>query len=139
MLTKVFSPVCFLWCRSIERFIGIITEHFAGAFPLWLSPKQVVVIPVNNDAHGAYAHEVCKALTEAGLRASVDERDEKLNYKIRESQTKKVPYTLVLGDKEVAENAVTYRKFGSQASTTLSLEQYIKEMVEEVATKGIKK
>ena len=123
---------------SIERFIGIITEHFAGAFPLWLSPKQVVVIPVNNEAHGAYAHKVCEVLKAAGLRVSVDERDEKLNYKIRESQTKKVPYTLVLGDKEVAENAVTYRKFGSQASTTLSLEEYIKQMVEEVATKGIK-
>ena len=123
---------------SIERFIGIITEHFAGAFPLWLSPKQVVVIPVNNEAHGAYAHEVYKALQDSGLRVSVDERDEKLNYKIRESQTKKVPYTLVLGDKEVSEKAVTYRKFGSQASTTLSLDEYIKQMVEEVATKGIK-
>ena len=123
---------------SIERFIGIITEHFAGAFPLWLSPKQVVVIPVNNEAHGEYAHKVCQALTDAGLRASVDERDEKLNYKIRESQTKKVPYTLVLGDKEVADLAVTYRKFGSQASTTLSLDEYIKQMVEEVETKGIK-
>ncbi len=123
---------------SIERFIGIITEHFAGAFPLWLAPKQIVIIPVNNDAHGAYAKEVCAKLANAGLRVSVDERDEKLNYKIRESQTKKTPYTLVLGDKEVAEAAVTYRKFGTQASTTLSFEEFLSQMKEEVETKGIK-
>ena len=123
---------------SIERFIGIITEHFAGAFPLWLAPKQIVIIPVNNDAHGAYAKEVCAKLANAGFRVSVDERDEKLNYKIRESQTKKTPYTLVLGDKEVAEAAVTYRKFGTQASTTLSFEEFLSQMKEEVETKGIK-
>ena len=123
---------------SIERFIGIITEHFAGAFPLWLSPKQIVIIPVNNEAHGAYAKEVCQKLADAGLRVSVDERDEKLNYKIRESQTKKTPYTLVLGDKEVAENGVTYRKFGTQASTSLSFDDFLQQMLEEVATKGIK-
>ena len=123
---------------SIERFIGIITEHFAGAFPLWLAPKQIVIIPVNNDAHGAYAKEVCAKLANAGFRVSVDERDEKLNYKIRESQTKKTPYTLVLGDKEVAEAAVTYRKFGTQVSTTLSFEEFLSQMKEEVETKGIK-
>lgn len=123
---------------SIERFIGIITEHFAGAFPLWLAPKQIVIIPVNNEAHGAYAKEVCQKLAEAGFRVSVDERDEKLNYKIRESQTKKVPYTLVLGDKEVQENGVTYRKFGTQSSTSLSYDEFVSQMLEEVASKGIK-
>ena len=123
---------------SIERFIGIITEHFAGAFPLWLAPKQIVIIPVNNDAHGAYAKEVCAKLANAGFRVSVDERDEKLNYKIRESQTKKTPYTLVLGDKEVAEAAVTYRKFGTQNSTPVAFEEFMKQLQEEVATKGIK-
>ena len=123
---------------SIERFIGIITEHYAGAFPLWLAPKQIVIIPVNNDAHGAYAKEVCQKLADAGFRVSVDERDEKLNYKIRESQTKKVPYTLVLGDKEVQENGVTYRKFGTQNSTPVAFEEFMKQLQEEVATKGIK-
>ena len=123
---------------SIERFIGIITEHFAGAFPLWLAPKQIVIIPVNNEAHGAYAKEVCAKLLDAGFRVSVDERDEKLNYKIRESQTKKTPYTLVLGDKEVSENGVTYRKFGTQASTSLSFDEFLSQMKEEVETKGIK-
>lgn len=123
---------------SIERFIGIITEHFAGAFPLWLAPKQIVIIPVNNDAHGAYAKEVCQKLADAGFRVSVDERDEKLNYKIRESQTKKVPYTLVLGDKEVQENGVTYRKFGTQNATPVSFAEFMKQLQEEVANKGIK-
>ena len=123
---------------SIERFIGIITEHFAGAFPLWLAPKQIVIIPVNNEAHGEYAKEVCAKLQNAGFRVSVDERDEKLNYKIRESQTKKTPYTLVLGDKEVSENGVTYRKFGTQASTSLSFDEFLSQMKEEVETKGIK-
>ena len=123
---------------SIERFIGIITEHFAGAFPLWLAPKQIVIIPVNNEAHGAYAKEVCAKLLDAGFRVSVDERDEKLNYKIRESQTKKTPYTLVLGDKEVSENGVTYRKFGTQASTSLLFDEFLSQMKEEVETKGIK-
>ena len=123
---------------SIERFIGIITEHYAGAFPLWLAPKQIVIIPVNNEAHGAYAKDVCQKLADAGFRVSVDERDEKLNYKIRESQTKKTPYTLVLGDKEVQENGVTYRKFGTQASTSLSFEEFVSQMQEEVNTKGIK-
>ena len=123
---------------SIERFIGIITEHYAGAFPLWLAPKQIVIIPVNNEAHGTYAKEVCQKLADAGFRVSVDERDEKLNYKIRESQTKKVPYTLVLGDKEVQENGVTYRKFGTQNSTPVAFEEFMKQLQEEVATKGIK-
>ena len=79
---------------SIERFIGIITEHFAGAFPLWLAPKQVTIIPVNNDAHLAYAKEIEEILTNAGIRVSIDDREEKLNYKIRETQVKKIPYTL---------------------------------------------
>ena len=85
---------------SIERFIGIITEHFAGAFPLWLAPKQVTIIPVNNDAHLAYAKEIEEILINAGIRVSIDDREEKLNYKIRETQVKKIPYTLVLGDQE---------------------------------------
>ena len=121
---------------SIERFIGIIIEHYAGAFPLWLSPKQVIIIPVNNEAHGAYAKEVEKELKKAGLRVSIDNRDEKLNYKIRESQTKKTPYTLVLGDNEVQARAATYRKFGTNQSVTLSLDEFVNKLVDEVKNLG---
>ena len=121
---------------SIERFIGIIIEHYAGAFPLWLSPKQVIIIPVNNEAHGEYAKEVEKELKKAGLRVSIDNRDEKLNYKIRESQTKKTPYTLVLGDNEVQARAATYRKFGTNQSVTLSLDEFVNKLVDEVKNLG---
>ena len=121
---------------SIERFIGIIIEHFAGAFPLWLSPKQVVIIPVNNDAHGEYAKVVEEKLRKAGLRVSIDDRDEKLNYKIRESQTKKTPYTLVLGDNEKSSNGVTYRMFGTNQSVSLSLDEFTEKLVNEVKNLG---
>ena len=121
---------------SIERFIGIIIEHFAGAFPLWLSPKQVIIIPVNNDAHGEYAKDVEKVLKAHGLRVSIDDRDEKLNYKIRESQTKKTPYTLVLGDNEKSSNGVTYRMFGTNQSVSLSLDEFVQKLVDEVKNLG---
>ncbi len=121
---------------SIERFIGILIEHYAGAFPLWLAPKQVVIIPVNNEAHLAYATKVQAQLKKAGLRVAIDDRDEKLNYKIRESQTKKVPYTLVLGDNEMNNESVTYRHFGTSETITLSLDEMIDKLVKEVETLG---
>lgn len=121
---------------SIERFIGILIEHFAGAFPLWLSPKQVVILPVNQEAHGEYAKEVEKALKKAGLRVSIDERDEKLNYKIRESQTKKTPYTLVLGDNEKNSTTVTYRQFGTTESVSLPLNEFVLKLQKEVENLG---
>jgi len=121
---------------SIERFIGILIEHYAGAFPLWLAPKQVVIIPVNNAAHKDYAEVVLKALKDAGIRASIDDRDEKLNYKIRESQTKKVPYTLVLGDNEKTTNTVTYRHLGTQESVNLPLNEMIEKLTLEIKNLG---
>ena len=121
---------------SIERFIGIIIEHYAGAFPLWLAPEQVVVIPVNNGAHLAYAEEVLKELKKAGLRASIDSRDEKLNYKIRESQTKKIPYTLVIGDNEAASNAVTYRQHGTTNQVNMDLALFVEKLQQEVKNFG---
>lgn len=121
---------------SIERFIGIITEHYAGAFPLWLAPKQVVIIPVNNEAHGQYAKEVEELLKSQGIRVSVDWRDEKLNYKIRESQTKKIPYTLVLGDKELEQHTVTCRTFGSMETRCFDLNEFVTKAVEEVKSLG---
>ena len=119
---------------SIERFIGIITEHFAGAFPLWLAPKQVTIIPVNNDAHLAYAKEIEEILTNAGIRVSIDDREEKLNYKIRETQVKKIPYTLVLGDQEKANNSVTYRHHGSNQSFNMPIDDFVNMLKVEIAT-----
>ncbi|HCX08298.1 MAG TPA: threonine--tRNA ligase [Acholeplasmatales bacterium] len=119
---------------SIERFIGIITEHFAGAFPLWLAPKQVTIIPVNNDAHLAYAKEIEEILINAGIRVSIDDREEKLNYKIRETQVKKIPYTLVLGDQEKANNSVTYRHHGSNQSFNMPIDDFVNMLKDEIAT-----
>lgn len=110
---------------SIERFIGILIEHYAGAFPLWLSPVQVNVIPVNNEYHLEYAEKILNILKEANYRVELDSRDEKLGYKIRESQTKKIPYTLVLGNNERDNNTVTYRKFGQEKTTTVTTEEFL--------------
>lgn len=119
---------------SIERFIGIITEHFAGAFPLWLAPKQVTIIPVNNDAHLAYARGIEEILTNAGIRVTIDDREEKINYKIRETQVKKIPYTLVLGDQEKANNSVTYRHHGSNQSFNMPIDDFVNMLKDEIAT-----
>ena len=110
---------------SIERFIGILIEHYAGAFPLWLSPVQINVIPVNNEYHFEYANKIVDTLKENGFRVELDSRDEKLGYKIRESQTKKIPYTLVLGNNERDNNTVTYRKFGQEKTTTITIEEFL--------------
>ena len=106
---------------SIERFIGVITEHFAGAFPTWLAPVQVKVIPIS-EKHLEYAAKVKKALDEAGLRAEVDERNEKMGYKIREAQLQKIPYMFVVGDKEAENGTVSLRsrKDGDKGAVELS-------------------
>ena len=99
---------------SLERFIGILIEHYAGAFPLWLAPRQVDIIPVNNEFHLDYAKEVYELLLDNDIRCHLDQRLKKIGYKIRESQIKKVPYSIVLGDKEKANKSVTYRKYGKK-------------------------
>jgi threonyl-tRNA synthetase len=93
---------------SLERFFGVLIEHYAGAFPLWLAPVQAVVVPVT-EKQQAYAHEVGDALRRAGIRVHVDDRSEKLGYRIREAQLQKVPYMLVVGDKEVEAKSVSVR------------------------------
>jgi threonyl-tRNA synthetase len=118
---------------SIERFIGILIEHFAGVFPLWLAPEQIKVIPVNNLYHLDYAKEVLAKLQKLGIRASIDDRNEKMNYKIREAQTSKIPYTLVLGDKETAEGLITYRVHGEQKSTTLNYDEFVEMLQKELS------
>ena len=110
---------------SLERFIGIITEHYAGAFPTWLSPIQVKLIPVNMNFHKEYSDKLAQIFLDNSIRFETDYRDEKLGYKIRESQTQKIPFTLVIGDNEVANNTVTYRRHGEQAQTTVSIDEFV--------------
>lgn len=110
---------------SIERFIGIIIEHYAGAFPLWLSPVQVKVIPVNLEHHEEYARIVDQKLKHLNYRSELDLRNEKLGYKIREAQTQKVPYSLVIGDKEKEEGLVTYRAYGKNEQITMPIDDFI--------------
>ena len=117
---------------SIERFIGILIEHYAGAFPLWLSPVQINVIPVNNEYHLEYANKVVDELRSKGFRVELDARDEKMGYKIRESQTKKIPYTLVLGNNERDNNTITYRMFGKENSTTIEKDEFIDMIIKQV-------
>ncbi|MFR1854369.1 MAG: His/Gly/Thr/Pro-type tRNA ligase C-terminal domain-containing protein, partial [Beduini sp.] len=123
---------------SMERFMGILIEHYAGAFPTWLAPVQVKVIGVNNEYHANYASQVTEALKQANIRVENDNREEKLGYKIREAQVKKIPYQLVLGDQERDQNTVTYRAYGKQEQMTVSLDQFIEMIQLEIKTKGIK-
>ena len=113
---------------SIERFIGILIEHYAGAFPLWLSPVQVNIIPVNNELHMNYCNQIKNLLVENKIRVKVDVRDEKLGYKMRESQTKKIPITLIVGDNEVNNKQISYRKYGNQETFTCEIDEFISEI-----------
>ena len=124
---------------SIERFIGILIEHFAGAFPTWISPVQVKVIPVNAEFQGEYAKEIKDYLYENGIRVELDDRNEKLGYRLREAQTSKVPYTLILGDKEKENGEISYRLHGQQETTTLSKEDFLAMIKEEINTKALRK
>lgn len=118
---------------SFERFIGIITEHFAGAFPLWLSPVQVVVAPLT-DRNADYAKEVYKKLEDAGLRVELDDRNEKIGYKIRESQLMKNPYFLILGDEEQNNNTISYRARKNVQENGVKLDDFIAKLKEEIRT-----
>ena len=109
---------------SIERFIGILIEHFAGKFPLWLAPTQVKILPIT-DRTLAYAEEVAAKLADNGIRCEVDKRNEKIGYKIREAKMDKVPYVLVVGDKEFEERTVNVNKRGDEEKTTVALDEFI--------------
>ena len=110
---------------SLDRFIAYYLEETKGYLPVWLAPKQIEVVPVNIQYHEEYANEVYKALKEAGFRVGIDARNEKLGYKLRESVIKKIPYMLILGQKEVDEKLVSYRRAGSEETITLKLEEFI--------------
>jgi len=118
---------------TMERFIAYLTEIYKGAFPTWLAPKQVKIIPVSDDKHGEYAESLSKQLLAAGVRAEVDHRGEKMNYLIRDAQTHKIPYTLVVGDQEVADKAVSVRKYGEQDSQSMSADNFETEILKDIA------
>ncbi len=123
---------------SIERFIGILIEHFAGAFPTWLAPEQVKVLPISEKYH-AYANEVAEKLKEAKIRCSVDERSEKIGYKIRDARLNKIPYMLVVGAKEQEEGVVSVRSRFLGDEGQRSLETFIAEITEEIKNRTIRK
>ena len=120
---------------SIDRFIAYYLEETKGYLPTWLAPVQVQVVPVNIQYHEAYSNEIYKALKEAGFRVELDARNEKLGYKLRESVIRKIPYMLILGQKEVDDKTVSYRRAGSEETITVSLDEFIKLMNDDIATK----
>ncbi|MDO8682531.1 MAG: threonine--tRNA ligase [Armatimonadota bacterium] len=117
---------------SLERFMGVLIEHYAGAFPLWLSPLQVLILPIA-DRHHDYAREVAQALSKAGFRAHVDDRNEKTGYKIREGQLQKIPYMLVLGDREMEARAVAVRHREEGDKGAIALDEFIDSLQKELA------
>ena len=121
---------------SIERFIGVITEHFAGAFPLWLAPEQVRILPISDKFHD-YAQDVCKQLDMEGLRVSVDTRSEKIGYKIREAQLHKLTYMLIIGEKEVESGTVSVRKRGEGDIGAVRIGEFVDSAKLDIAEKNI--
>lgn len=120
---------------SIERFIGILIEHYGGAFPTWLSPVQVNILPVNNAFHLEYANQVAGWLKAKGVRAQVDASEEKVGFRLRNSQVKKIPYTIVVGDNEVREKSLTYRLYGQEKQVTISYDEFVALLLKEIADK----
>ncbi len=120
---------------SIERFIGILIEHYAGAFPTWLAPVQVKILPIT-DRQAAYAHELAAAMFEQEIRVEVDDRSEKIGYKIREAQMQKIPYTLVVGDKEVESASVAVRKRGQGDTGGKLASEFISDILKEIKEKA---
>jgi len=122
---------------SMERFIGILIEHFAGAFPLWLAPIQVEILPVNPELHTEHSEKIRKMLQDQGIICKVDARNEKLGYRIREAQMKKIPIEIVIGDGEIADNTVTVRRYGKESKETVKLDIFISNVLEEIAEKRL--
>ncbi|EOD4602743.1 threonine--tRNA ligase [Staphylococcus aureus] len=120
---------------TMERFVAFLTEETKGAFPTWLAPKQVQIIPVNIDLHYDYARQLQDELKSQGVRVSIDDRNEKMGYKIREAQIQKIPYQIVVGDKEVENNQVNVRQYGSQDQETVEKDEFIWNLVDEIRLK----
>lgn len=120
---------------TMERFVAFLTEETKGAFPTWLAPKQVQIIPVNVDLHYDYARQLQDELKSQDVRVSIDDRNEKMGYKIREAQMQKIPYQIVVGDKEVENNQVNVRQYGSQDQETVEKDEFIWNLVDEIRLK----
>ncbi len=120
---------------TMERFVAFLTEETKGAFPTWLAPKQVQIIPVNVDLHYDYARQLQDELKSQGVRVNIDDRNEKMGYKIREAQMQKIPYQIVVGDKEVENNEVNVRRYGSQDQETVEKDEFIWNLVDEIRLK----
>ena len=116
----------------MERFIAYLMEMYKGAFPTWLAPIQAMIIPVRNDLHLDYAQKLQDDMRKLGLRVEIDSRNEKMNYKIREAQTQKIPYTIVIGDREVSDAKVSVRKYGEQNSAEEDISMFIDSVVADV-------
>ncbi|MFQ3843657.1 threonine--tRNA ligase [Staphylococcus pseudoxylosus] len=121
---------------TMERFVAFLTEETKGAFPTWLAPKQVEIIPVNVDLHYDYARLIQDELKSQGVRVEIDDRNEKMGYKIREAQMQKIPYQLVVGDKEVENSEVNVRKYGSQDQETIEKDEFIWNLIDEIRLKN---
>jgi threonyl-tRNA synthetase len=119
---------------SMERFFGVLIEHYGGAFPVWLSPKQVRLIPIA-DRHNDYAHEVAAKLKRAGLRVSVDDGSDRMNAKIRNAQKAKVPYMLVIGDREMEEGKVALRRRNGENPGAMDVDAFISLALDEIERK----
>ena len=122
---------------SMERFHGILIEHYAGAFPTWLAPAQVAIVPISNEKHIDFAEQVYKKMRAAGIRVNLDDRSESMNYKIRESlQDKKIPYVCVIGDKEIEANSVAVRARGIGQVGTINVDEFISKIEEEIKARS---
>ena len=120
---------------SLDRFIAFLIEETKGAFPTWLAPVQVNILPVNNAYHLEYVQELLAKFKEAGLRVELDDSNEKLGYRMRSGQMRKIPFTLVLGDHERDDRTVTYRRFGAQEQITVPIEEFLKLIGDEIKNK----
>ncbi|WP_195853912.1 threonine--tRNA ligase [Aerococcus tenax] len=123
---------------TMERFVAYLIEEYKGAFPTWLAPQQAILIPVNENQHADYVYQVADRMRSEGLRIEVDDRNEKMGYKIREAQTRKVPYQLVFGDNEIENGTVTVRRYGSKKTETVNLDEFISMIHAEIDSYGVK-
>ncbi|WP_273103049.1 threonine--tRNA ligase, partial [Bulleidia extructa] len=121
---------------SLDRFVAFLLEETKGVLPLWLAPLQVEVIPVNSEAHGDYASKINRALKREGIRSHLDDRNEKLGYRIREAQMNKVPIQIVVGNRDIENETVTVRTYGSKEEVTHSFKDYLNQLVEQIAQKS---
>ena len=117
---------------AVERFLGVLIEHTAGHFPLWLTPDQVAILPIS-EKYNEYANNLAKYLDGKGVRAKVDDRNEKIGRKIRDNELKRVPYMVIVGEKESAEGLVSMRKQGGGEQATMSMEEFAQRINAEVA------